>query len=99
MTAGTTYNFSLEQRFYGDVTSGTLNAFQPVVSVASANISTASSMSPLTASYASASQTEPITGINNTTDYPLASFVVSFANSVADTTETAQLTSFVLEAY
>jgi hypothetical protein len=94
LVAGTYYDFIVTQDFFGDANANTLTCFAPSVYVAGSVVSISSTASAITVSFQSASQTEPITGINNTTDYPLGYFGVSFANTVSDTTETAQLTTF-----
>ena len=95
LTAGTYYDFFITQDFFGDANANTLTCFAPTVYVAGSPVTIVTTASAITVSFQSSSQTEPITGINNTTDYPLGYFGVSFANSVSDTTETAQLTTFV----
>jgi hypothetical protein len=95
LIAGTYYDFLVSQDFFGDVNANTLTCFAPTVYVAGSAVTIVTTSTPITVSFQSSSQTEPITGINNTTDYPLANFAVSFANSVSDATETAQLTTFI----
>lgn len=97
LVAGTYYDFLVTQKFFGEANANTLTCFAPTVYVAGSAVSISSVASPITVAFASASQTEPITGINQTTDYPLASFVATYLNSVSDTTETLQLTQFALE--
>jgi hypothetical protein len=100
LTAGTFYDFYVKQEFFGESNANTLTFFAPTVYVAGSQVTIASSSSltgGVTVAFASASQTEPITGINLTTDYPLASFVPTIQNGVSDTTETMQLTSFSLQ--
>jgi len=97
LTAGTFYNFNISQDFFGDASTNTLTCKAPTVYAAGSSISIVSTASAQTVAFASASQTEPINGVNNTTDYPLASFAVSFTNSVSDTVETIQLTQFSLQ--
>jgi hypothetical protein len=98
LTAGTFYDFVIMQEFFGEANANTLICLPASVYVNSGTaIASTTAASPITVSFASASQTEPITGINATTDYPLASFAVTFANSVSDTVETMQLTSFSLQ--
>lgn len=96
LTAGTYYNFLIKQDFVGSDTQDTLTGFPAIVYVGTAAVSVTVGSS-VTVDFSTASQTEPITGINASTNYPLASFAVSFANSVSDTTETALLTDFHLE--
>jgi len=96
LTSGTYYNFLISQEFLGTATQDTVTCFPATVYVGTAAISVTVGAS-VTVDFSTASQTMPITGINSSTDYPLASFAVSFANSVADTVETAALTTFVLE--
>lgn len=97
LTAGTFYDFIIQQTFFGDANANTLTCEAPVVYVAGSAVTISSTATPITVSFQSASQTEPITGINSTTDYPLGYFGVSLTNSVSDTTQTAQLTSFTVE--
>ena len=97
LTAGTFYAFVVSQDFYGQVNADTLTCFAPTVYVAGSPVTIVTTASPITVAFASASQTEPINGVNATTDYPLASFNPTFTNSVSDTTETMQLTQFALQ--
>jgi hypothetical protein len=100
LTAGTFYDFVVTQQFFGESNANTLTFFAPVVYVAGSQVTIASSSSltgGVTVAFASASQTEPITGVNTTTDYPLASFVPTIQNGVSDTTQTMQLTTFNLQ--
>lgn len=97
LTAGTTYDFQITQTFFGEANANTLTCFAPTVYVGGTQVSIATVASAVTVSYAVASQTEPITGINTTFDYPLASFAVTFANNTSDTVETLALTQFNCE--
>jgi hypothetical protein len=97
LVAGTFYDFVVTQQFFGEANANTLTCFAPVVYVAGSVVSIVTTASAQTVAFASASQTEPITGINNTVDYPLASFTCTFTNSVSDTVETLQLTQFSIE--
>lgn len=97
LTSGTYYDFVVTQQFFGEVNANTLTCFAPTVYVAGSPVTIVTTASPVTVAFASASQTEPITGINNTTDYPLASFAMTYTNSVSDTTETLQLTDFSID--
>lgn len=97
LIAGTFYDFVVTQQFFGEANANTLTCFAPVVYVGGTVVTIASTAAAQTVAFASSSQTEPITGINNTTDYPLASFTCTFANTVSDTTATAQLTYFGVE--
>ena len=92
LTAGTFYDFIVSQDFFGEANANTLTCFAPSVYVGGTQVTIASVAAAITVAFNTASQTEPITGINNTTDYPLAYFVPTFANTVSDTTETLQLT-------
>lgn len=96
LVAGTFYNFAITQSFFGDASAQTLTCQAPTVYVAGSPVTIVTTASAVTVAYSSESQTEPITGINNSTNYPLASFTVTFANSVSDTVETLQLTDFNL---
>lgn len=97
LIAGTYYDFLVRQQFFGEANANTLTCLAPTVYVAGSAVSISSVASAITVAFASASQTEPITGKNATTDYPLASFVATYENTVSDTTETLQLTTFELE--
>ncbi len=98
LVAGVYYDFSLVQQFYGESNMGALTAVAPAVySMGGSSFTPGAVPSPLAVTFASASQTEPITGINNTADYPVVSFCPSITNSVSDTVETLQLTQFQLE--
>ena len=92
LTAGTYYDFVMVQDFFGEANANTLTCFAPSVYVGGSAVAIVTTASAQTVAFASASQTEPITGINSLTDYPLCSFVPTFLNSVSDTTETMQLT-------
>ena len=96
LIAGTYYDFAIQQKFFGEANANTLTCFAPSVYVGGTQVTIASVASAITVAFNTASQTEPITGINSTTDYPLAYFVPTFANTVSDTTQTAQLTSCAL---
>lgn len=92
LTAGTFYDFIVSQDFFGEANANTLTCSAPTVYVAGAQVTISAVASAITVAFASASQTEPITGVNSSTDYPLVSFVPTFINGVSDTTETLQLT-------
>ncbi len=92
LTAGTFYDFLMVQDFFGEANANTLTCLAPTVYFGGSSVSIVSVASAQTVAFASASQTEPINGINTTYDYPLASFVPTFTNSVSDTVMTAQLT-------
>ena len=95
LTAGTYYNFAIQQKFFGDANTNLLSVLTPTCWFAGA-VETGVAVSSITVAYNTALQTEPITGINASNDYPLASFGVEFYNTVSDTTETMQLTNFSL---
>jgi hypothetical protein len=97
LVAGTYYDFVIQQSFFGDANADTLTCFAPFVYVAGTQVTIVTLPAAITVSFQSALQTLPVSGINNITDYPLGYFGVSFANSVSDTTETAQLTTFSVE--
>lgn len=97
LTAGTFYNFMVKQSFFGDANTNLLTCQAPTVYFAGSVVTISTTASAITVAYASESQVEPITGINNSTNYPLVSFGVEFYNTVSDTTETMQLTDFNLE--
>jgi hypothetical protein len=96
LAAGTFYDYIVSQDFFGEANANTLTCFAPSVYVGGSQVVIASVASAITVAFNVASQTEPITGENNTTDYPLANFTPTFANTVSDTTETLQLTTFSL---
>lgn len=100
LVAGTYYNFSIVQQFYGDSSTNALTAILPAVySMWGNGYSVVTATTPLAVTFNSASQTEPGTGFSEVADqnYPLVSFMTSITNSVADTVETCQLTQFQLE--
>jgi hypothetical protein len=92
LTAGTFYDFLIVQDFFGEANANTLTCLAPTVYFAGSPVTIVTTASAQTVAFASSSQTEPITGVNTTYDYPLASFVPTFTNSVSDTAMTAQLT-------
>lgn len=94
LTAGTYYDFYIQQEFVADANANTLTCLAPTVYAAGSSVSISSVASAQTVAFASSFSS----GTSNTVDYPLASFVVSFANSVSDTTQTLQLTQFIIEA-
>lgn len=94
LTQGTVYNFTFAQEFFGDATAGTITFLTPSIFIAGASVSQGANSTPLAVTFNSASQTNPITGINNTANWPLADFYVGITNSVSDTAETLQLTEF-----
>jgi hypothetical protein len=96
LTAGTFYDFVFSQEFFGDANANTLTCLTPSVYIAGATLSQAQLSTPIAVTFASASQTSPITGVNTTYDWPLANFYVGVTNSVSDTTETLQLTEFYI---
>jgi hypothetical protein len=93
LIAGTFYDFIVSQDFFGEANANTLTCFAPSVYVGGTQVTIAATSAAITVAFNVASQTEPITGENNTTDYPLANFTPTFANTVSDTTETLQLTT------
>lgn len=102
LVAGTYYDFMIEQEFYGSALSSTLNvagvASNTTVSVGGVPtaISTGIPASLALTNAAIASQTEPITGVNNTVNQPAFAFAVTVKNSVSDTTETVTLNQFAI---
>lgn len=96
LTAGTFYDFVFTQQFFGDANANTLTCFTPTVYIAGAVLSQAQNSTPIAVTFASGSQTSPITGINNTYDWPLANFYVAITDGVSDTTATLQLTEFYI---
>jgi hypothetical protein len=96
LTAGTVYNFYFNQEFFGDSTAGTLSFGTPTILIAGAGVTQASSTTPLAVTFASGSQTSPVTGINTTYDWPLANFYVGITDGVSDTAATLQLTEFYM---
>jgi|ERR1700689_102496 hypothetical protein len=97
LTAGTYYDFIVMQDFFGEANANTLTCFAPSVYVGGTQVTIASTAAAVTVAFNTASVTEPITGENNTTDYPLAYFVPTYANTVSDTTETLQLTQCAVQ--
>ena len=97
LIAGTYYDFSVVQQFFGEANANTLTCFAPTVYVAGTQVTISTVTAAITVAFASASQTEPTTGENNTTDYPLAYFTPTYLNGVSDTTMTMQLTQFSLQ--
>jgi hypothetical protein len=85
------------QDFFGEANANTLTCFAPSVYVGGTQVTIASTAAAVTVAFNTASVTEPITGENNTTDYPLAYFVPTYANTVSDTTETLQLTQCAVQ--
>lgn len=96
LTAGTFYDFVITQDFFGEANANTLTCVAPTVYFGGTSVTISSVASAQTVAFSSASQTEPITGVNSSIAYPLASFVPTFTNSVSDTTMTAQLTQLSL---
>lgn len=97
LTAGTVYDFLIEQSFYLNVASATVSGALPLVMVAGAPVTITTLTAPLAVNnVATASQTEPITGVNNSLNYPCVAFTASITNSVSDTTETALITDFYM---
>lgn len=96
LIAGTFYDFIVSQDFFGEANANTLTCFAPTVYVGGTQVTIAATSAAITVAFNVASQTEPITGENTTTDYPLANFTPTFANTVSDTTETLQLTTCAL---
>jgi hypothetical protein len=97
LVAGTFYDFQVRQQFFGEANANTLTCFAPTVYVAGTQVTIVTLPAAITVAFNIASQTEPITGINATTDYPLANFSPTFLNSVSDTVETMQLTQCSLQ--
>ncbi len=98
LTSGTSYDFALQQTFYAATGASTVVAFAPSFYWIGAALVVAGTVTaPLATVYSVAPQTEPITGINNTVNFPCVSFAASITNSVADTTETFTVTEFLLE--
>lgn len=101
LTAGTFYDFVVAQQFFAESKTSQVIAFAPTVYWIGAALVVAGTVTaPLSATFSgSASQPEPGTGINEiANNSPVLSFAASITNSVSDTTETVQLTQFVLEA-
>lgn len=97
LTAGTVYDFYVQQKFYGDANAQVLGALPPTVSVGGSAVTIVTTTGALTTfNFATASQTEPITGINASYNYPVASFVPTFTNTTSDTTATLALTYFAI---
>lgn len=100
LLAGVFYDFLIEQEFYTELNSGLLFAVLPTVSINgnAVSITVGAPAGPLALpNLSSASQTEPITGINTSYNYPAVSFCIGLVNSVSDTAETFAMTQFCLE--
>lgn len=97
LTAATYYNFVISQTFFASLPANTMSCLPPTVNVAGAAVSISTVPAAIVTAITIASQTEPITGINNTINYPLVSFAVSVTNSVSDAVETVQLTQFSID--
>jgi hypothetical protein len=98
LTTATYYDFVFSQEMFGEANANTLTFFTPTIYIAGASVTQAANTTPLAVTFASASQTEPITGVNNTVDWPLANFYVGITDGVSDTTATLQLTEFYISA-
>jgi hypothetical protein len=96
LTAGTYYDFTFSQVMFGESNANTLTFGTPTIYIAGAAVTQAQNSTPLAVTFGNASQTEPITGINNTFDWPLANFYVAVTDGVSDTTATLQLTEFFI---
>lgn len=96
LTAGTYYDFTFAQTMFCEVNASTLNFQTPTIYVAGASITQANNTTPLAVTVVSPSQTSPITGINNSTAWPLCNFYVGITDGVSDTTATLQLTEFYI---
>ena len=94
LTAGTYYDFLIQQDFFGEINADTLTCFAPTVYFGGSSVTIVTTASAQTVAFATSTQTEPGNGLNEVTsqNYPLCSFVPTFTNSVSDTTMTAQLT-------
>ena len=96
LTTATYYDFTFSQKMFGEANANTLTFETPVIYIAGASVSQAANTTPLAVTFASSSQTEPITGVNNTNNWPLANFYVGITDGVSDTTATLQLTEFYI---
>lgn len=94
LIAGTFYDFLIFQDFFGEINANTLTCLLPTVYFGGSKANVVTAASAQTVAFATAVQTEPGNGLNEVTsqNYPLASFVPTFTNSVSDTVMTAQLT-------
>jgi hypothetical protein len=97
LLAGTTYNFSFSQDFIGTSQASTVVGSNPVVLFAAAPVTYSAGTTAIACTFAGPSQTEPITGVNNTISWPLAQFYATFADAVSDTTATLALTEFYMQ--
>ena len=102
LTAGTFYDFVLQQQFFAEANASQVIAFAPSIYwVGGALVTAGTVTAPLAVTFAgSASQPEPGSGLNEVTsnNNPVVSFAASLTNSVSDTTETMQITEFNLES-
>jgi hypothetical protein len=96
LTAGTYYDFSFQQEFFGEANANTLTCFAPTIYIAGVAVSQTANTTPITVTFTTAIQTEPITGINNLVNWPLAQFYVGITDGVSDTTATLQLTEMFI---
>jgi hypothetical protein len=102
LTAGTYYDFCVEQEFFGDVNAGTIVAVLPSVMICGAAVSISTVTAALTCpnlNTALFANSTPSSGYitpplgNNT---PAISFCASVLNSVSDTSETCAITEFTM---
>ena len=105
LTAGTYYDFVIEQEFFGDANAGKIIAYLPSVTIAGVPVTTVTVTAPLTCPNlnASAAWQEPSgqsTGYITPTvgmNLPVIAFCASITNTqVSDLVETCALTEFTL---
>jgi hypothetical protein len=96
LTTATYYDFTFSQKMFGEVNANTLTFETPSIYTAGAAVTQAANTTPLTVVFATVNQTEPITGVNNIVNVPLAQFYVGLTAGVSDTTATFQLTEFFI---
>ena len=101
-TAGTFYDFVVEQEFFGDVNLAAIVAYLPSVTITGAAVTTTVVTAALACTNmdnALFNQPSPSTGYITPAvgyDYPAISFCASVLNSVSDTVETCAITEFTM---
>jgi len=98
LTTATYYDFFFEQEMFGEANANTLTFAAPTIFTAGVAVSQTANTTPLAVTFTTANQTEPITGINNLVNWPLAQFYIGLTAGVSDTTATFQLTEMYISA-
>ena len=102
LTAGTFYDFVVEQEFFGEMNADTITAVLPSVMIAGAAVTITSVTAALACTNLNTAlfnQPSPSTGYITPAvgyDYPAISFCASVLNSVADTVQTGAITEFTM---